>query len=337
MLSRVAESAFWMSRYVERAENLARIIDVNLHLLLDLPMRRAEEISQDWLPLLATLGDDEVFAKANRRKPSSTAVIEFLLFDRKHPGSIVGALANARENARTIREQISTEMWEQVNRTYLWLMSKSAEQFYQRNAHEFFQRVQKSLQLFQGITDSVMFHGEGWEFIQLGRYLERADKTSRLLDDEFFLLKPDKDHPAEVVLQWHTILQSGNVRQIYQRLHAGPVDPIKASELMLLNGHVPHSVAFCVDRMNQSLRRISGVSDQRFTNAAEKLSGRLLGELTFSSINEFWDKGLHDSMDDLQSKLNDLGTAIAETYIRQPEPQIISPTSVRKHVPQVPQ
>lgn len=333
MLSRVADSAYWMSRYVERAENLARIMDVNVHMLLDLPAQRAEEISQDWTPLLASLEDDAAFRKS-RKKPTASAVTAFMLFDRSHPGSIVSCLAHARENARTIRELIATEMWEQINRTYLWLMSKNAHQFFERSAYDFFQRVQKSLQLFQGITDSAMFHGEGWEFIQLGRYLERADKTTRLLDEKFFLLTTGEHTPSDTALQWNYILRCANVRQTYQRLYADTANPVKASELLLLNVQVPRSVAFCVDQVDRSLRRISGVTHGRFSNSAEKLSGRLLGELSFSSINEFWHNGLHESMDELQTKLNALGTAIAETYIEQPEPQVVTPRSARRQVPQ---
>lgn len=334
MLSRVADSLFWMSRYVERAENLARIIDINAQLMLDLSTAQAEALSRNWLPVVAALGDETEF-RLRHRKADAANVTDFLVFDRSHSNSITGCLAVARENARTVREQITTEMWEQINRVYLWLMSKGARQFYERNNYEFFQRVKKSLQLFQGITDSVMVHGEGWEFIQMGKYLERADKTSRLLDDEFFLLPTDQRRPADVIPQWISILRSCNARQAYQRLYASVVEPINVSHLLLLNEVFPRSVMFCVLQLDQSLRRVSGVGPGRYSNLAEKLSGRLAAELGFSAIDEFWERGLHRTVDEVQCKLNDLGQAIVETYITPTAPPVVS-TAVTLQ-PQLPQ
>jgi uncharacterized alpha-E superfamily protein len=333
MLSRVADSLFWMSRYVERAENLARIIDVNAQLMLDLSMQQAHALSRNWLPVVACLGDEGAF-RARHRTADRRAVTDFLVFDRSHPSSITGSLSLARENARTVREQITTEMWEQLNRTYLWLMSKGAHQFYERNNYEFFQRVKKSLQLFQGITDSVMVRGEGWEFIQMGKYLERGDKTTRLLDDEFFLLPADELRPADVIPQWISILRSCNARQAYQRSYATVVEPIQVAHLLLLNEAFPRSVVYCARQLDQSLRRISGVSAGRYSNLAEKLSGRLAAELRFSGIEEFWDRGMHVAIDDLQSKLNHLGQAILESYL---QPSLSPPEPASRMIAQVPQ
>lgn len=329
MLSRVADSAFWMSRYVERAENIARIVDVNQQLILDLPAGRAEEAAGHWPRIVACLGEDAEFRK-RRLTPDADVVTDFLLFDRTNPNSIASCLAAARENARTIRELITTEMWEQVNRTHLWLGSKAAQQFYARSTYEFFQRVKKSLQLFQGITDSVMHRGEGWEFIQLGKYLERADKTSRILDDKFFLRRGASD----VLPQWTAILRNCNARQTYLRVYASAVDPIRVAELLTLNGAFPRSVLFCLLHVDESLRRISGVPAGQFTNQAEKLSGRLLSELRFSSIEDIWEKGLHQAMDGLQVQLNHIGDAILDTYIHPSAPPVITSPVQLMAVPQ---
>jgi uncharacterized alpha-E superfamily protein len=333
MLSRVADSAFWMSRYVERAENIARIVDVNLQLILDLPERRAEDAAQHWPRVVACLGDDTGFRKRKLR-PEAEVVTDFLLFDRTNPNSIASCLAAARENARTIRELITAEMWEQINRTHLWLGSKAAQQFYGRNTYEFFQRVKKSLQLFQGITDSVMHRGEGWEFIQLGKYLERADKTSRILDDKFFLRFGETKGPADTVPQWTAILRSCNARQTYLRLYATAVDPKRAAELLALNGAFPRSILFCVLHLDQSLRRISGVPGGQFTNTAEKLSGRLLSGLSFSTIEDLWSKGLHQAMDEIQVQLNDIGAEVLQTYIHPKAPPVMESAVEMMAVPQ---
>jgi uncharacterized alpha-E superfamily protein len=314
MLSRVSDSLYWMSRYVERVENIARIVDVNLQLQLDVPSRQARALARHWLPIVACLGDEESF-RARYKKTDVDSVVEFLVFDREHPNSIAGSLSAARENARTVREQITSEMWEQINRTYLWITSKAARQSFDRNHYEFFQRVQKTLQLFQGITDSVMVRDEGWEFIQIGKYLERADKTTRLLDEDFHLLRPDGASPNDLLLQWLAILRCCNARQTYQRRYEAVVQPARVAELLLFDDHFPRSVKFCVLRVDQALRRMSGVPSGRFSNRGEKLSGRLFAELCFGSIEEIQAIGLHAAMDDLQRKLNDLGSAVLDSCI----------------------
>jgi uncharacterized alpha-E superfamily protein len=334
MLSRVADSLFWMGRYVERAENIARIVDVNSQLMLDLPTQEAERIQRNWLPVVACLGEETAFCE-RYKKADADSVTEFLLFDRSHGNSIAGSLAAARENARTVREQISPEMWEQINRTYLWLMSQGARRFFNRNAYDFFQRVKKSLQLFQGITDSVMMRGEGWEFLRMGRHLERADKTSRLLDDEFFLVRQEKVPGGGALAQWQAILRSSNARQAYQRLYATVVDPLKVADLLLLHDEFPRSMEFCVRAVDRSLRRISGVPSGRFSNRAEKLSGRLLSELSFSAIEDIWARGLHGVMDEFQIKLNDIGAAILDAYIHPSNTPVYTPPApVTQMVPQ---
>jgi len=333
MLSRVADSAFWMSRYVERAENIARIVDENLQLILDLPARRAADATSHWPRVGACLGDDVEFRK-RKLDADTDIVIEFLLFDRTNSNSIASCMASARENARTIRELITAEMWEQINRTHLWLASRSAHQFYARNTYDFFQRLKKSLQLFQGITDSVMHRGEGWEFIQLGKYLERAEKTSRILDDKFFLRSGDRKKPADALPQWTAILRTCNARQTYLRLYASGVDPKRVAELLTLNPAFPRSILFCVSHVDQSLRHISGVPMGQFTNPAERYSGRLLSEMSFSTIEDVWGRGLHKSMNDLQIRVNEIGAGILETYIHPSAPPVITSPVQLVAVPQ---
>jgi uncharacterized alpha-E superfamily protein len=314
MLSRVAESLYWMSRYVERAECLARIVDVNLQLLLDIPPKQSAQLARNWWPVMASLGEDEEAFFKRHKKADVAHATDYLVFDRQNPSSVSSCLSAARENARTVREQINEEMWEQINRTYLWITSRGARGDFQTNQYEFFQRVLKTLQLFQGITDSVMLRGEGWEFIQIGKHLERADKTTRLLDDKFHLLRAGSAAPGELLMQWLSVLRCSNSRQIYQQLYESVVQPRKVAELLLLNDSFPRSVKFCVARADRSLRRISGVGPGRFSNGAEKLSGRLLAELNFSAVDDFEAAGLHQAMDDLQIQLNDIGQAVHQTY-----------------------
>lgn len=316
MLSRVADSLFWISRYVERAENIARMVDVHQQLMLDLPTERVQKLKRNWLPLAACLGE-HLQLKRRSQKGDVRTVTEFLLYDREHSNSILSCLSAARENARTVREQISPEMWEQINRTYLWYRSANSRHMFERNQYEFFQRVIKTLQLFQGITDNTMLHGEGWEFMRAGRFIERADKTSRMLDDKFYLLNKKRSTPSEMLLQYSVVLKCCNAREVYQRKHGAELHPGSVAKLLLLDDSFPRSVRYCVQEIDLALRRISGVPAGCFSNKAEKLCGRLLAELSFSSIEDYQVQGMHQSMDDLQGKLNAIGAAIYHTYIHQ--------------------
>jgi len=322
MLSRVAESLYWMSRYVERAEDILRIVDVNQQLMLDVPSRQGSELAKNWLSIVACLGDDKAF-RARKLDPDVKGVTDFLVFDRTHFNSVAGSLAAARENARTIREHLSNEMWEQINRTYLWFMSKSARVAFERNEYEFLQRSKKSLQLFQGITDTTMLHGEGYEFIQIGKHLERGDKTSRLLDEKYHLLQQGKTSPNDLLLQWLAVLRGCSARHIYQRIYACAVEPIKVAELLTLNEALPRSIQFCARQVDAALRRISGVPAGRYSNEAEKLSGRLAADLSYSSIEDICNIGLHRAMDEAQIKLNRIGAAIVDAYIHNTQPAIL--------------
>jgi len=333
MLSRVADCLYWMSRYVERSENIARMLDVNLQLMLDIPILLSEELNKNWLPIAACLGEDKPFRKRFSRTDAAT-VTEFLVFDREHPNSIVSCLASARENARTVRGQISTEMWEQINRSYLWSTGKLARQTFDRNQCEFFQEIREISHLFQGITDASMAHDEGWSFIQIGKYLERADKTSRALDDKFHLLR--RTGKQNEHLQWISVLRSCSGRQAYQKIYVCEVEPEKVTELLVLNRSFPRSVRSCVHHLDDYLRRISGVAPGHYANEAEKQSGRLLAELNFSAVEDIYEPGLHHSMDVLQTRLNQIGEFIFKTYLHQAvEPSV--PTRVTQQQRQAPQ
>lgn len=334
MLSRVADSLYWMSRYAERAENITRMLDVNQQLLLDIPADRSRELEKDWFPLLDCFGEGDAFS-VRYRKATARRVTEYLTFNKDQPNSIASCLAAARENGRVIRDTLPTEMWEQINRTHLWFQSRSARQFFERNYFEFFQRLKKTLQLFQGITDSTMFHGEGWEFIQIGKFLERAEKSTRVLDEKYHLFREGKNaSPNDLLLQWLAVLRSCSARRNYVRLYPGPVQPMRVTELLLLNESLPRSARFCVARVDQSLRRLSGVAAGRYSNEAEKWSGRLLSNLTFTSIEEIWSQGLHTAMDDLQIQLNRIGQGIFESYINQDLTSLQTPVPTFMPVPQ---
>ena len=310
MLSRVAEAVYWMSRYIERAENVARVIDVNLHLMLDLPSG-AQEL---WRPVVRTTGDEEAFA-VRYDTPSREHVVRFLTFDLENPNSILACLRAARENARSIREVISSEMWEQANTFFLMVNAAAAKEQALDAPHDFFTAVKQASHLFEGLSNSTMSHGEGWHFCSMGRMLERADKTSRILDITNLLELPAASTlpPQLDTLQWAAMLRSTSAFEMYRKRYHNLV-PAQIVEFLLLDRDFPRSVHHCVTSVDESLHTLSGSPQATFRNPAEQHLGRLRAELAYSEVQEILDGGLHEFLDTLQTKLDRVGDSIFATF-----------------------
>ncbi len=320
MLSRVANSLYWMSRYIERAENIARIVDVNLLLLLDFRNLDDQRLAQYWTPIVQSTGDEALFQQWYDEANGRT-VTDFLTFRADNPNSILNSIAQARENARMVRDQITIEMWEEINRLYLFLRSPRAREVWKASPHEFFQEVKSSSLHLQGLTDATIPHTEGWNFMLAGKFLERADKTTRILDVRHARL-PAKGLPPPVqqadALEWAAVLRSCSAWDAYGQVYAAEVNPRHVVEFLLLSNDFPRSVRFCLAAFDAALRRISGVSDRRFNNDAEKLSGRLLAEIQFSAVDDIFLHGFHDYLDLLQQRFNAIGEALFAAYLFQP-------------------
>jgi uncharacterized alpha-E superfamily protein len=309
VLSRVANSIYWMSRYIERAENYARFIDVNLLLHLDMPRPGDEQ----WAPMVAVTGDYAIF-KERYGKATKENVIQFLAFDKDYANSILSCVCQARENARTIREIIPTEMWECVNSFYHLVRDAKPEQV-MRAPHKFFNEVKTASQLFSGVTMVTMTHDEGWHFCRLSRLLERADKSSRILDVKYFLLLPsvnDVGTPLDFV-QWSALLRSASAFEAYRKRYGGIV-PEKVVEFLVLDREFPRAVHYCLIRAEDSLHAISGSSPGTFENTAEQECGRLRSELAYARVKDIFKNGVHEYLDNLQAKLNLVGDAIFDTF-----------------------
>ena len=320
MLSRVANSLYWMSRYIERAESIARLVDVNLQLLLDFRSLDDDALKAHWLPIVQSSGDEELFLSLHP-KATGKSVTDFMVFNPANTNSIYSSIGQARENARMVRDQIAVELWEEINRIYLYLNSPRAKQDWRDNPSDFFHTVRNTSLLLQGLTDATVVRNEGWFFIQAGRYLERADKTSRILDVRHASL-PARGTPTAAsqtdALGWSAVLRSCSAWDAYKALHGAEVQPALVAEFLLLTDDFPRSVRFCVRHLNTVLRRISGVAEGRFCNDAEKLAGRLLAELQFSTADDIFESGLHTYIDITQAKLNAIGDALFQAYIFQP-------------------
>ncbi len=326
MLSRVANSIYWLARYVERAENVARFIDVNLNLILDLPRSDQEQ----WEPLVRTTGDYKLFLKqygeANREN-----VIRFLTFDAANANSILSCLRAARENARTVREIISSEMWEHINTSYQMVQSSSASSFAMEVTHRFYQHIKMASHLFNGLTDATMSHGEGWHFARIGRLTERADKTSRILDVKYFILLPsasDVGTPFDNI-QWAAVLKSTSGLEMYRK-QMGPIQPKRVAAFLLLDRDFPRAVRYSLLKAEESLHAITGSPMGTFRNSAEQGLGRLRSELDYTQVEDIIGGGLHEFLDNFQLKLNHVSDGIHETFFAlRPTANIVSQGQVQ--------
>lgn len=309
MLSRVADSIYWINRYVERAENVARFVDVNLNLLLDAPLG----MEQQWEPIVITTGDQEFF---RQRYGEATAenILQFLTFDREYPNSIISCLRSARENARSVREVISSEMWEQVNDFYL-MVNEAADGGRLSELQHFFPQVKMASHLFAGVMDATMTHNEGWHFGQLGRLLERADKTGRILDVKYYILLPavtDVGSPLDD-LQWIALLKSASAYEMYRKRQYR-ITPRGVTEFLILNREFPRSILFCLLQAERSLHEISGTAPGTWRTDSDRALGRLRSELDYLTIDEVTQQGLHEFLDNLQVRLNDVGDRIFSDF-----------------------
>ena len=315
MLSRVADSLYWLARYIERAENNARILDVNFMLTLDAEHSEEPDARREWLPILATLEDQELFNKVYPVVNADT-VCEFVTFATENPNSIRSSIARARENARTVREYISSEMWERINSLYLWINSVEARQLFDTSTIDFYRRIVDCCHGFHGTTNATLTHSDGWHFLQLGKYLERADSASRILDLKYHILLPSGEQVGgdTDTAQWAAVLKNCSAYEAFCKLHPAGATPSKVAEFIILHDTFPRSIRFCADRLNDSLHHISGSDLNHFSNEAERLSGQLCSDLHYETIDHIIKQGLHEYLDRIQGRLNEIAAAMRQEY-----------------------
>jgi uncharacterized alpha-E superfamily protein len=315
MLSRVAESMFWMSRYIERAENTARFLDVNFHLLLDLDKITDVDSRAYWEPLIMVTDDRERFLTLHSEF-TAPAVSDFLVFNRNNPNSIFSCIALARENARSIIETIASEMWEQINRLYHFLNTADHD-ILQTDPYNFYQEIKNGSHLFQGITDATFSRGVAWDFVQAGRYLERADNTSRLVDVKYHLLSnssnKDEMDPVDNI-QWMAVLKSCSALEAFRKVYLSRVEPETVLQYLVLDQYFPRSIYFCVQMLQEALWHISGSRHREFATNADRLVGKLEAELNYTTIEDIYQQGLHAWLEELQQKLARIGDQVYESY-----------------------
>jgi len=315
MLSRVADSLYWMSRYLERAEHTAALIDEHLNLMLDSASVSAD---QRWQRVLASLG-------STGTEPAGPSVAEALAFDGESRVSIVSCIGEARENARQVREQSSAAMWEQINRLFHSIRDAEAEKRWRSDPHAFLQTVLEGACLFQGITDSTMNHDEGWHFIQLGRYLERAGALAVLVDVHFrnFEMGTDQREDLSEHLEWIGLLRSCSAFEGYCRIYTADVRADRVAEYLLLNDVFPHSVRFCIEQVHGAVYALPEASAKAAARL-RRLTGRLRATLSFNNIEEVMAGGLHSWLDGVLRQCHLIHSAIREAFVEYPIERAIS-------------
>jgi uncharacterized alpha-E superfamily protein len=309
MLSRVAESLFWLARYIERAEDITRLLAVNFNALLDVHPLAAQ---RGWQPVVAMTGDEALFAEVYGAADAQHA-IEFLLWHPLNPNAVTACITRARENARGVREQISSEMWEQLNRLY-FLVKDADRAAVLRSPNEFFQQVRDGSQAFQGVTLATMTHNEPYEFIRLGTHLERADKTVRILDARYGDVRGLADSSADAALQLIALLRSCSAFEPFRRAQGYSLQADRVMEFLLLNREFPRAVLFCVNRSLQSLEMLGETPSQPKVEHPRRVLGRLSADLEYLAITEVLGDEMGKFLDGLLLRLNVAGDSIARTY-----------------------
>ena len=309
MLSRVANSLYWVSRYLERAENLARMVEVNRYDSLDNGVTDTTE-KNDWEPLLYATCLQAIHAEATSGS-KETDVGRFITFSEKNNDSIRQCVAHARENARMVRDQISEEFWRELNRFHLFVASADAISLWTEQPESFYRKIIEHCMLLTGLLNTTISHDEGWHFMQLGKSLERADKTTRVLDMLAYQREPHRTRLASA-------LRSCSALSAFKSDSRNSITLENIMSFLLFSASFPRSVRFCIRQLDKHLHAISESSSGSFTNEAERLAGSLLAQVNFSSIDNVLQEGYHTYIDTLQNRFNQIGQQIFETYILLP-------------------
>jgi len=317
MLSRVADSLYWMSRYLERAEHTARLVDVHLNLMLDQgPQSGAAHPSILLQALNFKLEDNEKSIEAANETPEDIyALARKLTFDRTNSNSIVSCIVTARENARQIREQISTEMYEQLNRLYLKVIAPDVQDIWNAQPGEFFADVKESCHLFAGVADETFAHGEAYLFMRVGKNLERAGATVNLLKAHAPSLADPKAATAGNYLEWVSLLRSCTSFESYCREYTADLRPERILEFLLLDEEMPRSVRFCSTQIETALETIAVLTGRHRNSKLLRNAGKLRSTFDYTSIDDILSGDLNRFLGDVRIQCSAVHGALFATYI----------------------
>lgn len=306
MLSRVADSLYWMSRYLERAEFKARVVDIHLNLMLDQGQYSGADLQSLLIAGLNTpLPEDRPLDDPN-------ALARYLTFEAEN--SIVSSISSARENARQIREQISTDMYEKLNRLYLKVRDPQIQQLWAESPGDFYSEVKEAMHLIHGVTDETFAHGEAYLFIRVGKNLERASSTTNLIRVHSPSLTAGGSTESSY-LEWVGLLRGCTSFEAYCRQYTADLRPKRIVEFMLLDEETPRSVRFCADQIEQALDGIATLTGRRKDTRLLRAAGKLRSMLSYASVDDIMSGDLPQFLSDVRSQCGQIHSALFGAYI----------------------
>ncbi|HRH15761.1 MAG TPA: alpha-E domain-containing protein [Azonexus sp.] len=308
MLSRTADHLFWMSRYIERAESLARLLDVTWQ--MSLVPQSLEAANQNWNAIIALNSLEEEFA-ARYSAVNAENVLRFMVGDTGNHASIVSCLRLTRENAHAVRGTITSEMWETMNSTWLEARERSFEQIANAGVGEFFDWVKMRSSLSRGTTLGTLLQDEAYHFIRLGTLLERADNTARILDVKYHVLRPHGDEGATDFYQWGALLRSVSAFEVYRKAYRDVITPERVAELLILRNDMPRSLHFCLNGVVKNLELIAN----RQSGETQRQAGLLHAQLHYARIEDILERGLHEYLTDFMDGIYMLGDGISKNFL----------------------
>ena len=308
MLSRTADHLFWMSRYIERAESLARLLDVTWQMSL-VPQSLAAA-NQNWNAIIALNSLDEEFA-ARYSAVNAENVLRFMVSDTGNHASILSCLRLTRENAHAVRGTITSEMWETMNATWLEARERSFEQIANAGVGEFFDWVKMRSSLSRGTTLATLLQDEAYHFIRLGTLLERADNTARILDVKYHVLRPHGDEGATDFYQWGALLRSVSAFEVYRKAYRDVITPERVAELLILRRDMPRSLHFCLNGVVKNLELIANSQ----SGETQRQAGLLHAQLHYARIEDILERGLHEFLTDFMDRIYMLGDGVSKNFL----------------------
>ena len=313
MLSRTADHLYWIARYIERAENMARVLDVTYRMSLVSSAGHSE--ADLWRPPVL-IADDVAAFERDYGDYNAANVMRYMALDERNPSSIVSCLGAARENARSVRVAMSSEMWETVNALWLELQQRLGQGFSEADIGEFCDWVKSRSHLFRGVTVGTMLRDDGYMFLRLGTFIERADNTARLLDAKYHLLMGQTQGSAATVdyYEWSSLLRSVSSFEAYQKVYRDTIEPSKVAELLVLRDDMPRSLHACYSEMTPILEQLCTLRGKEVL----RLGGETHAFLRFGRMEDIFKRGLHDFLQDFIARNNGLGLEIQRSFLNAP-------------------
>ena len=313
MLSRVADSLYWMGRYIERAEHTSRLLAVKLESMIE---QSREDSEASWSRMIAALSTES----AETNHADALATTAAVALDRANPSSLASSLSRARDNARPVREQLSTEVWEHLNRLYLRMVPLSIEEIWVHQPATIFRDILRDLHMLEGVIYTTLRHGEGWYFLELGRYIERAQLVSRLLGIHFGASAADiaqapQAPQASKYLDWLVLLKFCSAFEPYCKEHTAALRPERVAEFLLFDSEFPHSVKFAVTRVREALANVAPGAPPQRRARCERLAGKLKAAIDFGQVDELMGASLAPFLAEIMRQCEQIHDEVYVAYI----------------------